>query len=83
MWILMFWRTFGDCFSKIVSTSILLRPKEYLFCSKNSCFDLFDSIPKVPEALFFQFHCLRCSTDRVSAYLLSNPLTFSGCLPSS
>lgn len=35
----MFWRTFGDCFSKIVSTSIL-RPKEYLFCSKNSCFDL-------------------------------------------
>lgn len=36
----MFWRTFGDCVSKIVSTSILLRPKEYLFWSKNTCFDL-------------------------------------------
>lgn len=36
----MFWRTFGDCVSKIVSTSILLRPKEYLFRSKNTCFDL-------------------------------------------
>lgn len=79
MWVLMFWRTFGDCFSKIVSTSIL-RPKEYLFCSKNSCFDLSDSIPKVLEALFFQFHCLLCSTGLVSAYLSSNPLTFSDCV---